>query len=208
MNDKRLKVDPCRINLLERDIEDWLYDNPDVLYAPHGRNPITRWIGRQYELPSGIADLIGVREDGKVVVVELKNVPINKAAILQVCRYTDDVKYILSNRMEYKFQKDWNEPIVEMIVVGPSVDSQTFLEAQAVGVRIFHFETEVSVGMTAMGWNNDYQDKLHRQQEEIAARPEWDIFGITVAEDVKRLYGEARAPESYGPDEYSDIILS
>lgn len=128
-----MKIDISKVNLLEKDIEDWLYAHPGVVSRRYENDAIDKWIGRQYNLPSGVADLIGVRGSGRLVVIEVKNVAINKAAILQVCRYADDLKYIVSHRANYPYVAAGGEPQIEMVVVGPSIDSQTFTEAQAVG---------------------------------------------------------------------------
>lgn len=199
-----MKIDISRVNLLEKDIEDWLYENPEVLSDRYDDYPIVRWIGRQYQLPSGIADLIGIREDRRVVVVEIKNVAINKSAVLQVCRYTDDMKYILTQRMDYPHVINYNEPSVEMILVGPSIDDQTFSEALAVGVRVFSFSAQLNLSIGRMQWTSDYRNRVSEQIDQIAAKQEWDIFGLTIREDVERnVFGREIEPNEI----YSDIIL-
>lgn len=185
-----MRVDISRVNLLEKDIEDWLYENPGALYAPRENNAIVEWIGRQYSLPSGIADLIGVREDGMLVVVEVKNVPINKAAVLQVCRYTEDLRHIITQRMDYPFVSLSGEPHIDMILVGPSVDSQTMTEADAVNARIFCFLASVEIDIGCQVWSREYTDNLYAQRVEIAARPEWDRYGLTMTEDLNRYFEE------------------
>ena len=75
------------MNFNERELEDWLFELPEAL-------GVNRWIGRQLTLPSGVLDLLGVIEESfhtELVVVELKAVPINASAILQVCRYAADL---------------------------------------------------------------------------------------------------------------------
>lgn len=170
-----MKIDSSKVNLVEKDIEDWLYENPDVLTDRYSDDPITKWIGRQYALPSGIADLIGVRDDGLLVVVEVKNVPISKAAVLQVCRYQNDLKYIVGQRMDYPHLTAGNEPIIGMFLVGPTIDDQTFTEAQAVNVQVFQFDVSLSLHVGCLAWDHNYRNDLHEQQAKIAARPEWSI---------------------------------
>lgn len=205
-----MKIDISRVNLLEKDIEDWLYDNPDALYGHYpqvgGGDPITEWIGRQYNLPSGIADLIGVRESGRVVVVEVKNVAVSKAAILQVCRYTNDVKRILASRVEYKWKED-GLPEVEMIVAGTSADAQTFTEAQALDVRVFTFEAQMTLQISALAWGDDYALQVRAEQSRLSALPEWDRFGPTIDEAYCRDEDSEPTSRRHMPDEYSDIIL-
>lgn len=197
-------VDISRVNLLERDIEDWLFENPQELPAPYSDNPIVRWIGRQYQLPSGIADLIGLRADKKLVVVEVKNVPINKAAVLQVCRYTEDLKFIVSNRMDYPHERDGHEPLIEMILVGPSIDDQTFVEARAVGVRVLTFSAQLVLSVGELGFTRSQLDKVRKQYDDISERSEWEIYGQTYMEDVEQFLELVDSRK----EDYSDIILA
>ena len=207
-----MKIDISRVNLLEKDIEDWLYENPGAIPARFGENRIVQWIGRQYSLPSGIADLVGIREDRRIAVVEIKNVAINKAAVLQVCRYHNDIQHIVSNRMEYPHSYNWNEPLVDMILVGPSIDDQTFCEAQAIGVEVITFSASVEIDVSRLRWSHEYRDRIAEQQSTIAARPEWDIFGLTIDEDLEqhRLEKERAAQTDFSieqvADEYDELL--
>lgn len=207
-----MKIDASKVNLLEKDIEDWLYENPKALPATWNENYIEQWIGRQYALPSGIADLVGLREDNRVVVVEVKNVPINKAAVLQVCRYQNDLKYILTARMDYPHIVNYNEPVVDMILVGPSIDGQTFGEAQAVGVEVVTFGAMLELKLSRLSWTSEHLRDVEAAHDAIAARPEWSIFGLTVKEDVERWYAEKeRAGQTDFAieevvDEYEDLM--
>jgi hypothetical protein len=197
-----MKIDSSKVNLVEKDIEDWLYENPDALTSRYHDHPITKWIGRQYALPSGIADLIGIRDNGMLVVVEVKNVAINKAAVLQVCRYQHDLKYIVGQRMDYLHVTDGNEPIIEMILVGPTIDDQTFTEAQAVNVQVFRFDVSLSLYVGCLDWDRNYRDRLHDQQVKIAARPEWNIYGLTITEDIEQHLGNGYVGSS---DHFNEI---
>jgi hypothetical protein len=201
-----MKIDISRVNLLEKDIEDWLFENPDSIRYPYYENPITKWIGRQYQLPSGIADLIGIREDMKLVVVEIKNVPINKAAILQICRYAYDLKHIVSNRMNYPFVSESNEPDVEMVVIGQSIDGQTFMEAQAVSVNVYSFSVTLDLDVNRMNLTNEIRKSMRNQHDLIADKPEWGIYGLTAKEDYEQFERE-RAAAAHEDFSMEDIIL-
>lgn len=206
-----MKIDISRMNLLEKDIEDWLYENPKVITRNYEDDLIAKWIGRQYQLPSGIADLIGVRASGRLVVIEVKNVAINKAAILQVCRYARDLKEIVSTRMDYPHIRDWNEPVVDMVLVGPSIDSQTFTEAKAVGVWVYQFSVEMKLDIGLLQWGSEHYDSIRAQYESIAAKPEWEIYGLTISEDIEQRQHEKEADASASeddalPDEYDEIF--
>lgn len=158
------------LNLSERDIEDWIYDNPGALNLR-----IAGWIGRQYKLPSGIADLIGYRDDHVVVVIEVKNVPINKAALTQVARYTYDVQDIVGDFRDYPGLVDWQRPYVQMVLAGPSIDEQTALEAEAMGIDLVIFEVALRMRLTRLA-PTDIVDR-GISLSGFSERPEWAVLG-------------------------------
>lgn len=185
-----MRIDISRVNLLEKDIEDWLFHNPKDL--PHeteyyDETPIVKWIGRQYHLPSGIADLIGVRGNGKLVVVEVKNVAINKAAILQVCRYASDLEYIVGERENYNFRDKQNKPHIDKIVVGVSIDDQTFRESMACDVGTICFSANLNIDLAEMSWTNDAYSNYRDAIRQISKQPDWDVFGIHYSDYISRV---------------------
>lgn len=169
-----------RMNLSERDIEDWLFENPEMCrYGDYWC--IDRWFGRQYRLPSGIADLVGVTSQGCVAVVEVKNVPADGKAIAQVCRYAYDLKNVMGYRWDYEC-RDANGPVIQKIVVAPSIsDVNTYFEADALQVTLLEFKVSLHVDIYA-AYPDSRQD-LDRYHEhavsihDIAQNPEWDMFG-------------------------------
>lgn len=193
-----MNIDISRLNLSEKDIEDWLYANPDALGTGYaGGRVIERWIGRQYSLPSGIADLIGVDEYNYAVVVEVKNVPINKAAVLQVCRYASDVSDIVGVRDGY-FKKHSADPFrVKKMLIGPSIDNQTFDEATACDARVVLFGVNLRLSLTDLEINSEQYSRRQQQLNSISLRDEWSIFG--------RHYSDC-TPEGDPTDEYDKLM--
>jgi len=176
-------LDVSKVNILEKDIEEWLFLNPSFL--DYGWGTIDRWFGRQYQLPSGIADLIGVTERGALVVVEVKNVAIGKAAVLQVCRYASDLQEIASYRMSYPREypgKEWSSPVVRKVLIGPSVDSQTYTEAVACGVFVMTFVPRLTLTVSRLGWSMDYREEREKQFETISWGKEWEGYGLHIQE--------------------------
>lgn len=186
-------VPPNKVNLAERDIEDWLYENPSAITLNVG--PISQWIARQYSMPSGIADLIGIVEPTgsiipeTVVVVEVKNVAINKAAILQVCRYKNDLKHILTRRIDAPAYQS-GEPWVSAVVVGPSIDDQTFSEARACGVAVIRFGVSLQLTLAQLNWSNEYRERLDEEYSRIARQPEWNRYGEHIEDHIERVTQE------------------
>jgi hypothetical protein len=134
---KSIEIDPRKVSLAESDIEEWLWKNPQAL-------GIDAWIGRQVAVPSGIIDLLGYREfqpTNLPVVVEVKNVELNAAAILQVCRYARDVQTIAA----YASPEKEDSYVYKMVVFKGDVSSQLQYEANAVDVGLYSFDVSLSL---------------------------------------------------------------
>lgn len=200
-----MKIDIGKVNLAEKDIEDWLFGNPSEIPCEteyYNETPIVRWIGRQYHLPSGIADLIGVRENGKVVLIEIKNVAIGKAAVLQVCRYASDIESILDQR-EYRIKGEDQRSCIDKIVIGPSIDSQTMLEARACDVSIIQFDAHLTLELGTMGFTSEAEEARDLELEKLSQQPEWNVFGIHCKEYVYATPG----PDDLSEDEKLNLIF-
>lgn len=182
-----MRLDINRVNLAEKDIEDWLFENPRDFPTEtenYDETPIVRWIGRQYRLPSGIVDLIGIRENGKVVVVEIKNVIVNKAAILQVCRYASDIEEILGQRESYPIRRADRTCYVSRVVVGPGIDTQTMQEANACDVNFVQFDAYLQVEFSSMDFDDEMYEARASELSKIARQPEWNAFGTHYSDHI------------------------
>ena len=123
------------MNQRERDIESLLYSRPDLLpplwFSGGG---VSRWLARQYSVPSGRIDLLGIAEfsDHKsLVVVELKSGMIDSRAVAQVCRYANDLQHILDaicSRVDGLLTEA--DSTVHKVLIGESVDRKTYFEAE------------------------------------------------------------------------------
>jgi hypothetical protein len=192
-----MNIDINKVNLAEKDIENWLFENPHELGVGYmGEYMVERWIARQYPLPSGIADLVGISGHGLVVVVEVKNVPISKAAVLQVCRYANDLDDISGNRSGYYTLDSNLRRGISRILIGPSIDDQTFNEAMAVGVEVIAFGVEMNLTLGRYTVDDDAWARREDMIDAISLRAEWDCLGAH--------YSDRSAPP---PDtEASEII--
>lgn len=179
-----MNIDINRVNLLEKDIEDWVYEcRTEIPKNYHGW--ITHWFGRQYQLPSGIADLIGMRTNGVASVIEVKNVPINKAAITQVCRYAADLRDLINNRMDYPIRDSSTFPYIEKVLIGPSIDAQTFGEAKACDVEVIIFTPRLQLSIRDVDWTDEYSQERDKRLEKLAENPEWEMYGKLVSVAVQ-----------------------
>lgn len=201
-----MKIDQSRVNITEKDIEDWLYENPYSLQL--GRWTTIGWLARQLRLPSGIADLVGVIEMNidvngdrprSISVVEVKNVPITSDALGQVVRYAEDVREVMDRVKIDDSLKLHPDPA--RIVVGPQIDDQTFAESRAQAISVITFETQLRLNLGGeLGWKKSKKERLRETYDEMAADEPFNDLDSLV-EHFKR-----RRLRSQIPEQYRDII--
>lgn len=140
-------IDPRKVNLSEKDIEDWLWENPGAVTV-YEYAPVAEWTHRQFKLPSGVADLVGVTDYNHIVVVEVKNTPIGSDALAQVSRYAADIGLISRTALENDGLDRLSGPSIMRIVIGKSIDKATMLEAEALGVIVHVFDVSLTLTVT------------------------------------------------------------
>ena len=156
-------VEPVDGMSLERDFEDILVNKPELLM------PGLRLVGRQMPTGSGPLDLLGVDEDGKLVVFELKRGTLSRDAVAQVIDYTsalgsmteDELSQHIANRSRQpgiqeieNFREWYSETIgddgldslrpMRMFLVGLGVDATTermvkFLAESSMDISLLTF---------------------------------------------------------------------
>jgi hypothetical protein len=162
------EMDIDTTNLTEKVIEDWLYRHPILVRASCAAD-VERWIARQCRLPSGIADLIGVVTGARLVVVEVKNEPVTKAAILQVLRYKRDI-YEMSRLVTAGYAE------VHAIVIGTQIDMQTYLEAAACNVQVSVFTVESERRLSLQIVDLQMEEWQQIRYKTLAQQPEWQEY--------------------------------
>ena len=137
-----------RLSVQEKDVENYLYDHPDELR-------VDRWIERQMQLPSGVADLVGVRRF-YIVVVEIKVVEINAEALTQICRYAADIECIFEG-----IDVGYGVQDIKKAIVSPfGIDRKTMFEANALNIDIHTFDVGLLVKVSGkLHWTGDFMDK-------------------------------------------------
>ncbi len=131
----------------EKDIEDYLFDNPWIFKFGYGDYPF-KWVARQYSLPSGKLDLLGKTDSEIFFVVEIKNVTPDSSAIAQVCRYATDIEQILyaANPYDADIKK-----IIKYIVYPQSkwdkIQNNVIFEANAMNVHMVGFSVGINIEM-------------------------------------------------------------
>lgn len=183
-------IDPNKVNLSEADIESWLYENPSKLVLVPSYSYVKRWVARQMVVPSGRIDLLGITNNGLPVVVELKNVPIDSAALAQVCRYAYDIENI----------GDFRRECIKVVIGKGGIGKSVMHEAEAMGVWAFSFDVHLSASLSSWKFNDEYLKKCKGIAEQIRASGILDVFSEVEQEKAK--------PESSEeiPDAFKDFL--
>lgn len=176
-------VSPDKVKLSERDIEDFLYENPSSISVRGA--PVQSWIKRQYKIPNGIADLIGLSENGDFVVVEVKNVEVESTAIAQVYRYAHDVWNIIS-------EMNWDEvgfmpANIRMAIVGPSITDQAFRECEACNIEFHRIEVNFNAVVSKTSWTQKFIQDRKLQYAQLAVDSDFKIASSTLIEILRSL---------------------
>lgn len=181
-----MKINPSKVNLSEKDIEDYLWENPnEVKFNYRGDSfHIDHWLARQFRVPSGIIDLFGVLNTGDPAVVEVKNVPIDAKALAQVRRYARDIEFVMYERYRNGF------PDIACIVVGESIDNQALHEAQALNVATITFSVNLSLELGTVRWTEEYLQKIWSTLNEISKND--DLFSVFDEQFSPRYEEETR----------------
>jgi len=167
----------------EKDVEDWLFDNPnEVSIFGH---KVEKWIARQYKVPSGVIDLIGYMGDAGnnpiFVIVEVKNVRVDSSALAQVSRYEGDIRAALGD-LPSKIE-EWYEPNIYKIIVAPgSIDNSVMFEANAMNVWLLTFQSSLNLSVSGcISWTEEFRKELDAKYDEIGNDP---IFKNYYSKDI------------------------
>lgn len=190
-----------RVSLSEKDIEDYLFDNPgEVSFYFLKEYPfrIARWIGRQVSVPSGIIDLLGITEQGAPVVVEVKLGAIDGKAIAQCARYAEDLKVVLR-----KIQKSVNgefDPYVYRVVIGASIDKTAIFECYATETCWIEFAPTLALSFRKSDFSDEYYKSITDQYSSLASEStfvsmydEWEAYCDNCRAESRRERAEAAA---------------
>lgn len=169
-------IDERKVNLAEKDIEQWLWENPGKVKNRFGS--VQRWLKRQYKVPSGVIDLIGLSSSHQVLVVEIKNTEIEAGALTQVCRYAADIEYVYQRvwgTIEQEIEDDITFWQVGKVVVGRSISSQAMMEAEALGVHIITFGVTLSLSLGEPSWTDEFLDERQERRELLSQEEDWGM---------------------------------
>lgn len=164
-------IDRKYVNIPERAIEDWLFDNPTSVRTFDGCF-VERWIARQFKVPSGIIDLLGFCDDGSAIVVEVKNESPTSSALTQVKRYASDIANVIMKIPNHNLLP------VKMTVVGADgMSDQLLFEADAMEVAIMSYEVSLELELSGIWtWNDSKQKKIENEYCAISELSLFDEF--------------------------------
>jgi hypothetical protein len=168
-----VNIDLSKVHLAEKDIEDWLWENPQELDV--FGIPIERWIGRQVQLPSGVADLIGIR-NSTLVVVEVKNTELTADALTQVYRYAYDIEQMQGvwslDRLEsgeWEYEEFTFFGVAKVVIFKGGVSNKLLYEANALGVDLRSFTVSLSLDLgSSWRWTQKKRDEIDNQRKQLA----------------------------------------
>jgi len=156
-----MNIDPRKVNLSEKDIEDYLFAHPEAAMNLNGEPYIARWLARQFVVPSGIIDLLGYTVFGNIAIVELKNVPFESKHLTQISRYEHDI-WTLLDKMNVGC-------IIQKYLVGPGVpDDTVLLEANSMGIEIYSFHCEYRIKVSqSWGFSENYYKERQDKYDQL-----------------------------------------
>ena len=182
-NKVMLELDYQRF-IKEKDLEEWLFHNPQALH--HYMGPVNKWVARQFKVPNGVIDLLGV-SGNNFIVVELKKVDIDSSALAQVCRYAYDIENILHNVDPYC------DHHVYKYVIGKDISNQCLTEADALGVSTMSYQVSLDIELSgAYSFTREYREARNTQYAELAKRQFFqDVIDEDAAKEQESIIDEA-----------------
>jgi len=192
-------VDPKKVNLAEADIEQWLFDHPEKITIAYN-NHIQKWVGRQFKVPSGIIDLLGVDQYGDYIVVEVKNTEITAEALTQVSRYAKDIEEII-HTLEDWYNKEWY--VLKLVIGKGEITNEIQFEANALEIVLLSFRVQMDLDLGGRwSWTEEYKEKLSEQYSLIGLN---DAF-ISAREAIIDAIAEENSEEGDEKKEQPSII--
>ena len=188
--------------ITEKDIEYWLWESPEAIPTIYVDAKI-RWLARQYRVPSGIIDLLGLLRGkdeiglfGHVLVVEVKNVPIDSKAIAQVSRYAADIQTIMDICYSGKGYSGYVHPyldypreIIKFVIGRKPKDKRVYFEADALNISMLVFDEKAG---TLSKEFLPYENGQETEFEILANDPIWaDYWEYGKQARAARAYNES-----------------
>lgn len=160
-------IDKSKVNLLECDIESYIYQNPHVVRKIYEgidiKIVVSEWLHRQFTIPSGIIDLLGTTDTSDLAVAEIKLGAIDGKAIAQVCRYAADISDIAGMAAPTKYV-----PTVYKFVIGNSIDDKSLFECEAMDVTPLIFSVSLELSVSEIGWTSGVKEGFSSMKYRIA----------------------------------------
>lgn len=182
-----MNIDPRKVQLSEKDIEDWLWENPQAIES-YGR-VVKEWIGRQVIVPSGRIDLLGINRADGLVVVEVKNVVFESKHLTQVQRYARDLEDVYFELTGEPF------PVWKFLIGPFEPDNTVLMEADAMDIRIICIDYHLNADLSGPWFfNKEYNAK---RKQDIKNLAESDMFiKISMLAEAKKIIDEDNSQDT------------
>lgn len=185
------------IQIFEKDIEDMLYKNPKKLGVDY-------WIERQFRVPSGVIDLLGVncvpRSKLPIFsVYELKITEPKSEHLAQIYRYASDIENALLKRSEYydeEHQKLAYPRVDKYVLCMGEPSNKILMEANAMNIDVKSFEFDVNGIKIHNSWcfTKEFRKEEENKLKEISLLDEINYAFVLALEN-----SETEEPgEEYG----------
>lgn len=180
----------------EREIEDVLHRHPDLLPEPFREWGKLTWLARQYSVPSGRIDLLGIVQFEtwcSAVVVELKRGAIDAAAITQVCRYAADISFIIdviAAKHGFLTERDRR---VHKVVIGRSINYHDYLAAGGMETTVYGYSIDNDNRLSIGNFRFDSALPRWAMYKQLADDSPFDYWVKQARIEAELLWGE---PES------------
>lgn len=183
--------------LSEKQIEDRVFASGEIFQIAHREN-LVRWTNRQVTLPSGRLDLIGVTDQGNIVIAEVKKGNADGRAVAQVGRYALDMMEAIHLR-----QSNYFTPKIIKCVIAEGFRGKTLEECYAANVEAIAYSHD-PFSIRKIGKPGTYKSRNHQDYENLYSRiSEIVENAVDTGVAFNNAYSsEASMVEGESPDEF------
>lgn len=184
--------------MMERDLESLLFRNPGLIPPLFSTRfdtfpAVSSFVARQYIVPSGRIDLLGIREYAPyrtLVVVELKRGEIDARSLTQVCRYAADIENVLAYITHVNGIMPVGDSRVNKIVIGSHIAYPQYIAAEGMGISVYRYCVEHNRLEIAPIVFDDSRRLI--AYERIAEDSLFDYWAKKAQQEARQLYREVR----------------
>jgi len=153
--------------LSEHDLETWMYDHPEILFHFLGE---FKWIAKQFEIPSGKIDLLGMSEKlNSLILVELKISEFKEAYLTQISRYSKDLDDI-----QELFPTKYAIPVISILIATGEPSKIVQYSANALKINLMTItidQNKIDIPDYRWDWTPEVKELINSKLQEISKNP-------------------------------------